>query len=416
MRTSFYFKNPKSKKSERLYLSITWSPDKGKYNRYQTATKFEIEPRMFDTKRDRAKNQYVGSDLINRQLEQLESEIREAFNRIERKYITVTKELLKPEIDAILSGRKPATDFFSSLNEFYRFHLNKGSSGAVVGRIMALHDLLKAYQATIGKSISFEHFTAANFEEFKLFIGKQPNPKAKYADVYADSTIDSILRTLKSFLHWSLSKGYHSFTAFIDTKFKTVKAGSHITLNDDDIAAIQALDLPNNSLLDKARDLMIFQLSTAQRVTDVLKFNPENVRNGLWRFVIGKNKRVHSIALRDDALQVLAKYNGTLPKMNRVEYNRKLKELARMAGINELVTLVKYVKGNPVEVTKPKYEFLSSHTLRRTTITQLSQLGISDSQIAKLSGHQSMSALARYNQSSATEIKELIEAVKGKKP
>lgn len=413
MRTSFYFKNPKSKKAERLYLSVSWTPAKGVYCRYQTATKFEIEPRMFDTKRDRAKNQYIGADLLNKALESLESDIRAAFIRLEQQHNTVTKELLKAEIDAVLSGKnkKQPNDFFAYLIEFYNFHVNKGSSGAIVGRVMVLHNLLKAYQVTINKQLSFEHFTAANFEDLRLFISKQPNPKTKYADVYADSTIDSILRILKSFLQWALSKGYHNSTAFLNAKFKTIKAGTHITLSDDEISAIEALKLPLNSLLDKVRDLMLFQLSTAQRVTDVLKFNPDNVRNGIWQFVIGKNKRVHTIALRDDAIKILSKRNGTLPKMSRVEYNRKLKELARMACINEPVTLVKYVKGNPIEITKPKYEFLSSHTLRRTTITQLSQLGISDAQIAKLSGHQSMAALARYNQSTAAEIKQLIESV-----
>jgi len=49
--------------------------------------------------------------------------------------------------------------------------------------------------------------------------------------------------------------------------------------------------------------------------------------------------------------------------------NRRIKELGRLAGIDQTITVTKTKVGQRYEVTKLKYEFIVTHTARRSFAT-----------------------------------------------
>lgn len=74
-----------------------------------------------------------------------------------------------------------------------------------------------------------------------------------------------------------------------------------------------------------------------------------------------------------------------------------IKELAKMAGINSTTTLVKNRKGKKVEITAEKWEFLGSHTTRRTFITNALQAGVSQTDVMAVTGIKKIQTLIKYN-------------------
>lgn len=410
MKVSFYLKPNKTRERASLYANFSWTPAKGQNLRYQAATGITINPKDFDKDKGELKRKYTPEFLhYRKKLDDLKHFAETWYYESLRHGRTVTIADVKQAVTNFLAGKQPTASVEAALQDFLQFHVDKQSSAGTLYRIRSLQNLLQAFTAEHGKPFSFDDFDKSLFHKFSLFLSRTDNAKARYAAQMTDATVNGFLRLLKMFLKWSYESHLHTNAAFATIKIATPKAGNNIVLADDEITAIAALPLEPYSYLDQARDIFFFQLETAQRVTDVLNFKPEQVKENIWQFVIGKTQTIHQIALRAKAIAVLNKYNGSLPKLNRMQYNRYLKELGRQAGMNEMVTITRFVGGKPIHIQKPKYELLASHTLRRTTITQLVQKGLPESQIKKLTGQKTTKIVQNYDQSSPEDIRKTLD-------
>jgi integrase len=76
--------------------------------------------------------------------------------------------------------------------------------------------------------------------------------------------------------------------------------------------------------------------------------------------------------------------------------NDYLKELAELAGIDDLVTTT-YYKGNiRFEETSPKYALLGTHAGRRTFVCNALALGIPPNIVMKWTGHSDYKSMKPY--------------------
>src|SRR5258708_34801905 len=78
------------------------------------------------------------------------------------------------------------------------------------------------------------------------------------------------------------------------------------------------------------------------------------------------------------------------------ELNRYIKEVGRLAGITVPIK-TSYKKGNrDIEVTKPKYAWITTHTCRRSFCTNEFLAGTPPELIMKISGHKSLKDFYKY--------------------
>ena len=76
--------------------------------------------------------------------------------------------------------------------------------------------------------------------------------------------------------------------------------------------------------------------------------------------------------------------------------NRDVKELCRLAGINEEIRITTY-KGNVrTDEIHPKWELVGTHTGRRTFIVNALSLGIPPNIVMKWTGHSDYSSMKPY--------------------
>ena len=98
-----------------------------------------------------------------------------------------------------------------------------------------------------------------------------------------------------------------------------------------------------------------------------------------------------------DFKDILDKYNNDLPKApcNQI-FNLVLKDICRLAGLTEKVTITKTIAGIRQSITYEKYELISCHTARRSMISNCILEGISTSSIMLMSAHKSLKVFQKY--------------------
>ena len=162
----------------------------------------------------------------------------------------------------------------------------------------------------------------------------------------------------------------HPYSNYIESfKQKSSDRILHI-LNPSEIRALKELKQIPESQKDSYKWLLI-GLSIGQRVSDVLKLTPKNLRkapSGLYIDIIQqKTKKSVTVGVADPMVIELLKHEFP-KKVSQVAFNKEIKTLCKLAGIDEWVN---GFKNNPKtrrkEIVKaPKYEFITSHIMRRS--------------------------------------------------
>lgn len=174
----------------------------------------------------------------------------------------------------------------------------------------------------------------------------------------------------------------------------------HIALRESEIKKIAALKLTEPHL-ERSRDLQLLQIWTGQRVGDL----PQVVKqlkdsNGSLTVLQGKgNKRVTIPvfpALKKHIQLIRKKYPDGLPLVSEQKFNEHIKSIAELAGLTQTHTYKEIRGGEPVTVSKSRYQLVSTHTNRRTFCTLCVARGISDKSIMAITGHKSHKVFLGY--------------------
>jgi integrase len=119
----------------------------------------------------------------------------------------------------------------------------------------------------------------------------------------------------------------------------------------------------------------------------------------VWDFESIKSKKHIKLPLAgfsEPARLILEKYSYKLPKISEPKFNKYIKEVAAIAGLNREVVIKRYAGNKPVEIRKPLHEFISSHAGRRTFVTLLMEKGVPNTTLMKMTGHSDLRTLMKY--------------------
>ena len=124
-----------------------------------------------------------------------------------------------------------------------------------------------------------------------------------------------------------------------------------------------------DSRIEQIRDCFIFQCYTGLAYTDLVNLTQDNIENDV---IIGRRKKTDVqfvVPLLPVAKQILEKYNYQLPIISNQAYNRYLKVLGDVSGLNKQ---------------------LHSHLARHTFACLLLNSGVDMKTISRTLGHSSM--------------------------
>ena len=273
---------------------------------------------------------------------------------------------------------------------------------------------LKAFK----KNLKFSDLTESTLAEFVAYFRdvkrlRTPRKKKGERDDYdhddiiglKNSSIEKKLRFLRWFLNWATENGYNTNMAYKSFK-PTLKTTQKkvIYLTKEEMARVRNLQLSGaQAYLDPIRDVFLFCCFSGLRHSDANNLRRSDIKSGQIEVTTVKTADSISIELNDVTKAILEKYkdapfndNKALPNYTNQAMNRDVKELCRLAGINEEIRITTY-KGNVrTDEIHPKWELVGTHTGRRTFIVNALSLGIPPNVVMKWTGHSDYSSMKPY--------------------
>lgn len=157
---------------------------------------------------------------------------------------------------------------------------------------------------------------------------------------------------------------------------------------------------------ERIRDLFIVGCLTGLRYSDYSNLDINDIQGDKIIKVTKKtNKKVY-IPIHDYVREIFIKYDYDLKfGICNQHFNRYLKRICKLIGFDEDITY-SYHRGNKlVTETRKKWELISSHTARRSAVTNMLQTGrIKPFEIMPITGHTTEKSLFGYNRISGEEI------------
>ena len=103
-----------------------------------------------------------------------------------------------------------------------------------------------------------------------------------------------------------------------------------------------------------------------------------------------------SKAILEKYKEVPLKDNHALPVYTNQAMNRNIKELCKLAGIDEEIRVTTYKGNERKDEIHPTWELVGTHTGRRTFIVNALSLGIPPNVVMKWTGHNDYKAMKPY--------------------
>ncbi|MBQ6176448.1 MAG: phage integrase SAM-like domain-containing protein [Bacteroidales bacterium] len=312
--------------------------------------------------------------------------------------------------------RKPSNpDFFATFEKFVK---EGGEKNAWTEGTFEKWASLKRDLQAFKSSIKFSDLTEPTLTEFVAYLRdnktlrtprKKKGDREKYDhdDITGlkNATIEKKLRYLRWYLNWATERGYNTnltYKTFKPTLKMTQKKVIYLTK--EEMTRIRKLELPGDlAYLDPIRDIFLFCCFSGLRHSDVNNLRRSDVKGDHIEITTVKTADSISIELNDITKAILDKYkdipfkdNKALPNYTNQAMNRDLKELCKLAEINDPIRITSY-KGNVrIDEIHPKWELVGTHTGRRSFVVNALSLGIPPNVVMKWTGHSDYKAMKPY--------------------
>ena len=356
--------------------------------------KWSLESQRCKNNTTHGKNKTPAS-VINRTIQKYEDAFLKIKNRSESEAIDLAPEefrnLFNIEIGKEVSTKTKSSSFFEIYDIFI---FDEAQNNQWNKRTIQKMQTQKKVLYEFDFEMRFEKFNEEYISSYQKFLEDKD---------HKNSTISKELAALTWFLKWAKRKGYNKFSEFelFKPKIKNIQK-KIIFLNQSELKKLREFEIPEEKKnLEKIRDIFLFQCFTGLRYSDVFNLKKANIRENYIEVTTLKTSENLIIELNKLSKNILERYKDiegekALPVISNQKMNDYLKELAELAGINDLVTTT-YYKGNVrFEEITPKYALLGTHAGRRTFVCNALSLGIPPNVVMKWTGHSDYKSMKPY--------------------
>ncbi len=200
----------------------------------------------------------------------------------------------------------------------------------------------------------------------------------------------------------------------IELKFDTRREETDsIYLTETEILQLLAVGEFKSPIEEHVRDVFVLGCFTGMRFSDYTTLDPTAIRNNRLEFVQKKTGAKVTIPIHPMVRQILDKYNYVLPE---VPPNNEFNRIIKLVGEQLPCLHVPFVKQityqrERKQVQKMKYEFLQTHTARRSFCSNEYLRGTDPMVIMAISGHKSHKSFMRYIKVSGEQFADKLEQI-----
>lgn len=357
-RTTFFLRSNKDKGgSHVLYCRVTYRKKTAEFSLGE-----KVNPLKWDQKRQVKKGRSTQTEYINSLIDAVSYKIKTAS--IYNNYSS-PKELIN---SVIFSEKKQPRQLREICEMYIAANVSRLKDGTIRNHNVKLENLVEFEKHTAQSYTpeSFEMKTARAFVEWF---------QARAATTNIDTATRNVL-FYKNCLSWYQQKG--ELSCFPLEKYKgqkdPIKRPEPLTIKE--VAKIRKAKFENR-FLNNVRSLFLFQIATGLSYADIWSsWTIKETKAG--KMIVGnrnKNDLPFFIPLTKEATDILDKYKYKLPKYENAVYNRVLKEIAALCGIDKRIT---------------------THTARKTFATIMDGEGWTRESVAAMLGHTSLKTTELY--------------------
>lgn len=415
--------NLKDKSEEQTLVYLIGYLDK----RFKVSTQQSVWVKTWNNKTQRCIVSTEYSDRINRAsrkvnkfLDSLDAAIDEHFEKYPPRFDLPNwvfnkadnfKTIIQRIIDEQVSGERREEEkkkitplqFFQSYVDNMPKRVDPRTRKFISERTVGHHKtVLKRFRSFFEEKYIKDDFSVFDRQFQEIFINWAYTSKN-----YRSNTIPASFSVLKVWLNEAAHQGLIKDDTYKSYQSKSADV-DNIYLTEDEISRLYALDIPTliskgiidaKSRIEETRDLFIIGCWTGLRQSDLNHLNNAlfNVETETITIVTEKTSEKVTIPMHTYIKELYAKYDGKFPQMcYKSRFIEHLKELGRLAEINDEV-IVKENRGGKITSTKhKKYELIKSHTARRSFATNLYLKGAPTVSIMKLTGHTTETNFMKY--------------------
>jgi integrase len=375
--------------------------------RIDFSTGYRVDTSKWDNEKQRVKNGCANklkqnASEINADLLRYYTEVQNIFKGFEVKGIAPTPKQVKEAFKTILkiipdTENEPENTEVNLMNVFDEFIKECSKQNNWTHATREKFAAVKNHLVNFNPEISFEYFDEAGLNEYVCFLQEVKSLR--------NSTVGKQIGFLKWFLRWSLKKGYclnDVFETFRPKLKSTQKKVIFLTWNE--LNLLRAYQIPETKkYLERIRDVFLFCCFTGLRYSDVYNLKRSDIKDGHIEITTVKTADSLVIELNNHSKTILDKYRDVafeddkvLPVISNQRMNDYIKELGKLAEINEPVRETYYKGNRRMDEVTPKYALLGTHAGRRTFICNALSLGIPPQVVMKWTGHSDYKAMKPY--------------------
>ena len=244
------------------------------------------------------------------------------------------------------------------------------------------HRKIVASLTEYGRIVTFSELTKANITGYyEWLLGRDIEKIGSDGLVQKQkmsvSSAWGYMKILRTYIHDAIAHEVIDSDPSVGIKVKRGEKEQTRWLTEEEVKAIEEAKLSSGSLV-RVRDLFIFSCNCGLAYSDLMDFKAEKIeRNGDDEYLYGhriKTGQEYVVLILPKAKEILEKYDYKLPKYSNQQYNKRLKDMAKEAGVDEP---------------------LSSHWGRITAGFMALNMGVRIEVVSKMLGHSTISETQR---------------------
>jgi hypothetical protein len=412
---NFYLKRSKEKSGEprkdliRVYLKFSIN----RSHRFDLPTGEKILFKYWNNEKQCARAQMPGHIEFNQALARINDQLIQLY----RDNKSVDLKSLKAMCDSMIKygSSSPPVEKKSVLCvlDLFLSQYRKEKDSKTVKKYEALAEKLNVFNP----KLTLQDLDVNFYDAFKDFLFACPNPNYRGYTLHFnagedcwelrpgdsgervglfDDTVYKYFVNLKTVLGWAGTRGFEVHPSYKTWEIIT-RRYPPITLTLAELEKLEQLEITPDIIKDTitfkkharkdqseilapqlnlARDYLVIESRTGQRISDIKRFDPSGVADFKWTLTPKKGNRisskkvtVHFKGYCAPALWIFQRHNYKLPTISEQKLNENIKKLAKIAGIDQEVVTFRWAQNKRIKITGPKYEFISTHTGRKTFVT-----------------------------------------------
>lgn len=145
------------------------------------------------------------------------------------------------------------------------------------------------------------------------------------------------------------------------------------------------------------KDYFLIGCLTALRFSDYSRLQKKNF---VGNKIVVRTKKTNTpvqVPMHPIVKEIVLKYNRELPAAPTIQhFNREIKIICKKIGFARKMPYERQIGTERISVMRPKYQFISSHTARRSAATNMYLAKIQPYRIMLITGHKTEKSFFRY--------------------